>query len=186
MFNEDWYPTEQINHLVQAAQKTIPLQGEIYDVGIWEGKTTVALANAFYPQTITAVDHWKGNLAESNDHPTIQILNERDVFAVFKDNIDQQTKGNISIIKEDCLIFFKECAKKIKFIHIDIAHDYNSTKSIIEMVKNCIVPNGILCGDDFATANINRIDLNGGVERAVRELLPNFTTSDNFWCWQNS
>ena len=43
-----------------------------------------------------------------------------------------------------------------------------------------MVNGGIICGDDFLSANINRTDLHGGVERAVRELLPTFSIISNF------
>src|SRR5205814_6573412 len=42
----------------------------------------------------------------------------------------------------------------------------------------------IICGDDLETAHAGREDLQGGVERAVRELLPGFAAIDNFWYWQ--
>ena len=48
-----------------------------------------------------------------------------------------------------------------------------------------MVKGGIICGDDFLNANINSADLHGGVERAVRELLPNFKNIDNLWYFIN-
>lgn len=44
-----------------------------------------------------------------------------------------------------------------------------------------MISGGIICGDDFKSANMSRVDLNGGVERAVREGLPNFKNIDNLW-----
>jgi hypothetical protein len=44
-----------------------------------------------------------------------------------------------------------------------------------------MVKGGVICGDDLLTAHIGRHDLHGGVERAVRELLPNFKSIDNLW-----
>jgi hypothetical protein len=44
-----------------------------------------------------------------------------------------------------------------------------------------MVAGGIMCGDDILSAHINRHDLHGGVERAVRELLPGYKVYDNLW-----
>ena len=46
-----------------------------------------------------------------------------------------------------------------------------------------MVKGGIMCGDDFVGASIYRVDLHGGVERAVRELLPDCKSIDNLWFW---
>jgi hypothetical protein len=48
-----------------------------------------------------------------------------------------------------------------------------------------LADNAILCGDDFLTSNMGCLDLYGGVERAVRELLPNYDSYGNLWFWTN-
>jgi hypothetical protein len=74
----------------------------------------------------------------------------------------------------------------VKFCHIDASHDYNSVHRTIAALLPKLVPGGILCGDDFESAHAGRHDLGGGVERAVRELLPGFEVSGNFWWWAKS
>ena len=78
-----------------------------------------------------------------------------------------------------------EYNNSVKFIHIDASHEYESVYKTIELILPKMVKGGIICGDDFKSANIYRVDLNGGVERAVRELLPNFENIDNLWFWVN-
>ena len=46
--------------------------------------------------------------------------------------------------------------------------------------------NAILCGDDYFSANINRKDLGGGVERAVIEMCPFHVRRGNFWYYRHS
>jgi hypothetical protein len=42
---------------------------------------------------------------------------------------------------------------------------------------------GILCGDDYVTANAQREDLQGGVQKAVLEMCPGHLVEGNFWWW---
>jgi len=60
MFHEDWYPESQLISLSKA-RLVSSFEGKIIEIGCWEGKSTVALANAVYPQVIDAVDTWQGN-----------------------------------------------------------------------------------------------------------------------------
>ena len=71
----------------------------------------------------------------------------------------------------------------MKFCHIDASHDYWSVRADLKLAEACLRPGGILCGDDFVYAHAGRADLDGGVERAVREGLPGFEAQGNFWWW---
>lgn len=48
-----------------------------------------------------------------------------------------------------------------------------------------MVKGEIICGDDYLNSSINRHDLHGGVERAVKEALPNHNNIDNLWYFIN-
>jgi hypothetical protein len=56
-------------------------------------------------------------------------------------------------------------------------------KKTIEMLLPRLTEGAILCGDDIASAHRGRLDLEGGVERAVMELLPGYIKDKNFWWW---
>lgn len=173
MFHENWYKDNQLNMLVNSYAKVEKLKGNIIELGCWEGRSTVRLANKCYPEILIAVDNWKGNLAESDKHVTVEILKERNVFAIFKENIDELTKGNVGIVIMDCFQFLDTMKKCIKFCHIDASHDYESVKKALQIIIPNTVNKGIICGDDFKTAQ--------GVQKAVMEMLPNFEHSGNFW-----
>lgn len=183
-FNEDWYSNAQIKSLLEALQATKDLKGEIVEIGCWEGKSTVAITNKAYPQKVHAVDWWKGNIAEGPKHETIKILEQRNVFKTFTENMSEFTLGNYEVHNQDCKDFLNEFDKPVKFCHIDAAHDYASVKATIEALVPKLVQGGILCGDDFKTAHVDRKDLDGGVERAVKETLPGFESVENFWVWR--
>jgi hypothetical protein len=113
-------------------------------------------------------------------------LRERDVYGDFLKNIKEHTKGNIKPIISLSEDFYKTLKPdfKLKFGHIDGAHDYDSVKLDITSLQKFLVPGGILFGDDFNTAHAGRIDLKGGVERAVRECCPGFVSLGRCWHWQ--
>lgn len=181
-FDQEWYSDEQIKQLVPLVIKAKRLDGSVIEIGSWEGKSTIAIANAAYPENVIAIDTWKGNLSEE-DHPTVAIAQGKDVFKSFKKNIEKNTKGNVEPIQTDCHVWEENYDKPIKFVHIDAAHDYDSVKKTIENLKDKVVKGGIMCGDDIKSAHMGREDLKGGVERAVKELLPEYKQIENFWYW---
>lgn len=184
MFNEDWYSDDQLIALEAVCTLIPEVEGKIIEIGCWEGKSTVAIANQCYPHEIIAVDTWQGQIDESLDHISVKIAQERDVYSVFLNNMKELTQGNVTSIKMDCFEFLENFDEKIKFCHIDACHDYMSVKRTIEYVLEFVVKGGILCGDDYRTANRYRQDLDGGVERAVCELLPEHQIIKNFWWYK--
>jgi predicted O-methyltransferase YrrM len=189
MFNENWYSESQLQDVIMLLHRAKHLDGNIIEIGCWEGKSTVQLANHSYPESIICNDTWLGNVAESiltgTTHVTEEIVKHRDVYGIFVNNMNTLTKQNYNIVKEDCIQWLSSYDKPIKFIHIDASHEYESVFKTIQLVLPKMVKNGIICGDDFINSNMNRHDLHGGVERAVRELLPTFKNIGNLWYYIN-
>ena len=189
MFNDDWYSDNQVDNLKNLYKTVKNLEGLVIEIGCWEGKSTYNLANECYPETLICNDTWLGNQMESqitgNKHITEIILESRDVFSIFKTNMNTLTKGNYKIVKEDCLKWLKTINEPIKFCHIDASHEYQSVYDAIQLLKPHIVKGGIICGDDFLNASLDRADLQGGVERAVIESFSNYKNIDNLWYWYN-
>jgi len=184
-FHEDWYPDPQLRHLLRLCRHVRDLPGAMIEIGCWEGKSTVALANTCHPETLIAVDSWTGNIAEDPNHYHLQLLAERDVYGTFVKNINELTRGNVQIVKQDCFEFLASFSGPVKFCHIDASHDYASVKRTIEMLKPMMIDGGILCGDDYLNAGRDRLDLDGGVERACFDALPAHYVIGNFWFWRN-
>jgi len=188
-FHENWYPTKQLIELKSLIPLVRELEGDCIEIGCWEGRSAHTLANELYPDTLICNDTWKGNVVESklqgSENISERIAKTRDVFAVFKNNMDVLTKGNYTVVREDCLEWLKTIERPVKFCHIDASHDYKSVFDTIQLLLPHVVKGGILCGDDFENACMSRHDLQGGVERAVREALPNFKQKGNLWYWIN-
>ena len=183
-FHENWYSETQLAHLVSVCRYTRLLQGATVEIGCWEGRSTVALANACQPATLIAVDTWAGNRAEGDDHVTVGLLRERDVYADFVENIRTLTPGNVEVRRADCFDFLEQFAEPVRFCHIDASHDYASVQRTLKLLVPKVVDGGILCGDDYCTAGSARHDLDGGVERACLEVIPGHYSIGNFWFWR--
>jgi cephalosporin hydroxylase len=189
VFEECWYYDDQIVNLCKLAKKVKDLSGLCIEIGCWEGKSTVYLTNTLYPETLICNDTWLGNIEESNvtgtEHPSVTLAKQKDVYSRFLQNMNEVTKGNFVTVRQDCLEWLKTLKEPVKFCHIDASHDYESVYKTIELLKPLVVPGGILCGDDYLTANIRCKVLQGGVQRAVMESFDDFEHAENLWYWIN-
>ena len=187
MFHENWYSDDQQKNLGNLSKMVSNLEGSCIEIGCWEGKSTYYLANQIYPEILICNDTWLGNVEESKitgvKHISEKIAEERDVYSIFINNMNSLTQKNYSVVKKDCLEWLKTYNNPVKFCHIDFSHEYESIYQTIQLLLPHVVKGGILCGDDFINLNIYCVELHGGVERAVRELLPNCRNIGNLWYW---
>lgn len=167
-FHEDWFSDGMCGILADLAFETFGLDGDIVEIGSWEGKSTIALANAMYPQNIYAVDTWKGSPGEIS----WELAKERNVFLRFRENIDTATKGNVTIAKMGWRHFFHEYGQPLKFVFIDAEHSYKEVRENIELVLPRMVPGGVICGDDVHHPPI---------QRAVWDTLGNTPVRGTLW-----
>jgi cephalosporin hydroxylase len=188
-FEEYWYYDAQIENLCKIAKKIKDLSGLCIEIGCWEGKSTTNLANTIYPDILICNDTWLGNLEESKvtgtEHISVTLAKQKDVYSRFLDNMNEVTKRNFTVVKQDCLEWLQTLKEPVKFCHIDASHDYESVLKTIELLKPLVVPGGILCGDDYLTASIRCKVLQGGVQRAVMESFDDFNNYENLWYWVN-
>lgn len=173
-FHEDWTSGHHCRFLAAIAQQA-PEHGAVVEIGCWEGRSTVAIANAVYPRDVIAVDHWKGNTEEGDDHPSVIAANERTVRDVFTHNIACLTASNVHSHCMDWRDWRETCSYPIAFCYLDAAHDEASVRAQIEAILPLMMPGGILCGDDFFAE---------GVWTAVTDLLPGYETNQRVWAWR--
>ena len=188
MFHEMWYSDDQLSELTKLYETVKDKTGAVIEIGCWEGKSTIGLANKCFPEVLICNDTWLGNVKESmctgTVHLTELILKERDVYTTFINNMNEKTLKNYTVVKNDCIEWLKGYTGSIKFIHIDASHEYESVFETINLVLPRMVKGGVICGDDYLNSNMGCITLHGGVERAVRETLPNHANIGNLWyCW---
>lgn len=184
VFHEDWYHDGQIERL-KATVQLVKGDGVFMEIGCWEGKSTLAIASTISPRTLWAVDTWQGNLDEEKvtgeSHPSVRIAKQRDVFSCFQENLKDWK--NVLTFRQDCFEFLESLAEGVRFsfVHLDASHDYPSVKRALDLVAPRMLPDGIVCGDDFRHAHAGRADLQGGVERGVREAFPEVCNDKDFW-----
>lgn len=188
MYNDQWTSDEQCTLISTIVRSLQNVKGDIVELGAWEGKMSVQLANSAYPETLHCVDWWKGNITEEVEgqvHITRSILETRNVQEIFISNVASCTRQNVTLYIEDCNEWLKYCTLPIKFCYVDASHDYPSVKETLTLLLSRMVPGGIICGSDFLSAGENRLDLQGGVQRAVKEVLPTYKNVDNTWLYQH-
>ncbi|MBI3467733.1 MAG: class I SAM-dependent methyltransferase [Planctomycetes bacterium] len=181
VFHEQWYSELELARLEAAVRFVKPLEGAIMELGCWEGRSTAVIAKACAPEILIAVDNWVGNIAEGPDHESVRIARERDVLGTFQANLRSLRIDNVRIVRSDTVEFARDVDGPIKFCHIDAAHDYASVKETLRCLLPKLVPGGLLFGHDYESAHAGRRDLQGGVERAVRETLPHHVAKGNTW-----
>ena len=170
-FTEEWFFPEDVACLTELAGATNHLDGAVVEVGCWEGRSTIALANAVHPAIVHAVDTWHG----SPDEISEQLAAERDVFATFAANIDAATAGNVEAHRMGWREFFAAWSDPIRLIHIDATHSYEEVRDNIETVLPLVVSGGIIVGDDAH---------HWPVRQAVADTLGNAWQTSKLWHWR--
>jgi hypothetical protein len=174
-FHEAWYDGGQALYMAALA-RTAP-DGAIVEIGCWEGRSTVTLAQAVAPKVVHCVDHWEGNPDEAADHPATIAAAERDVMATFMHNRKVLTADNTLVSPMSWQNWIAYWDQPTAFVHIDAAHDYQSVYDCITALRPFLVPGAILCGDD-AYSEL--------VWTAVQDALPGAEVmGKRLWVWRN-
>lgn len=170
-FHEEWYPEPQLHDLVGLLRTVVAegVDGELVEIGCWEGRSTVALAHglAGTDRSLHAVDWWLGNTDEGTAHPSVTAARTRDVYQTFLQNIAPYP--HVSAHRQEGGEFLRTFDRTIAFIHLDAGHTYAATKALIDAALPMLAPGAIICGDDYQNSHAGRTDLGGGVECAVRD-----------------
>lgn len=142
-FDEEWFGEESQAALATLAVSTEGLEGDVVEVGCWQGRSTVALANAVYPDVVHAVDTWAGSPGEIS----AELAAGRDVLAEFRTNVAALTRGNVTEHVMGWREFFEQ-PRRIRFLHIDAEHTFREVYDNIAEALPMMVTGGIICGDD--------------------------------------
>ena len=148
-FTEEWFGEASCEALANLYNLVADLEGDIIEIGSWEGRSTVALANACHPATLHAVDTFEGSPGEvSAELATSRLLTKQNVHATFQRNVADLTEGNVEAHRMGWREWFKETDTPLRFVFIDAEHSEIEVRENIEAALTRMVPGGIICGDD--------------------------------------
>jgi hypothetical protein len=150
-FDEEWMGTDQLNVLAALAQSTGYLEGEAVEIGTWQGRSAIPIANAIKPAVLHVVDHWRGDAPEAvaaglGIRPE---LVERDNYGIFQANIAEGTDGNVQVWKMGWREFAAQWDKPVRFLHLDATHTEEEVSDNIAALLPHAVPGAIYAGDDW-------------------------------------
>jgi hypothetical protein len=177
-FDECWISTEQLELTTQLAAGTNDLPGEAIEVGVYQGRSAIPIANAVYPSTLHAVDNWQGG----RDNPEAVAAGitqtdrelDRDNHGIFLANVAEGTKGNVEVWKMDWRDFAERWTKPVRFLHIDATHTAREVSDNIEAFLPYAVKGAVFCGDDYTF---------GRVREGVEKCFPNVNSGPSALWW---
>ena len=161
-FTENWFDVPSQVHLANLAR--LAPEGQIIEIGSWEGRSTCALANAVHPRIVHAVDTWAGSPGEIS----ADLAAQRDVYATWQANVAELTQGNVVAHRMGWREYLPTVTEPVAFAFIDAEHTYREVHDNITALLPLMVSGGIICGDDvhhppiqqaltelFGAANVN-------------------------------
>lgn len=165
VFHENWFGEASQEAVEGLVKMTSHLDGNVVEVGCWEGRSTLAIARACRPAVVHAVDTWQGSPGEISSH----LAGERDVLATFLANTDGH---NIDAYIMDWRTYFADHAGPTRFLHIDGEHTYEQVADNIDAALPHMVAGGVICGDDVH---------HPPVQQAVLERFPGALSVATLW-----
>lgn len=149
-YHEDWYSGVQALYVGQLARQAP--EGDLVEIGCWEGRSTVIIAQMVAPRVLHCVDHWQGNTDEDPDHESGKTAQDRDVLRTFVCNMERCTWGNwdhrVMGWQAWIGLWSRRPDPSIAFLHLDASHDRASVRDCLLAVTPFLVDGAILCGDD--------------------------------------
>ncbi len=144
MFHEDWFPEPCQTVLAKLVGIVKDVPGHLIEIGAWEGRSTVAMANAGYPRTVHTCDTWEG----SGHEISAQLATERDVYAEWQTNVRELTQGNVVGYRCGWRDFVPTIDGPIALAFIDAEHTRQEVADNVRALIPLMAPGGIICGDD--------------------------------------
>ena len=170
-FTEEWFCVASQERLAELA-RSAP-EGLIVEIGSWEGRSTVALANAVHPRVVHAVDTWNGSPGEIS----ASLAAQRDIFATWQANMAALTAGNVVAHRlgwREYLHDLTTMELAVGFAFIDAEHTYREVYDNIAALIPLMAPGGIICGDDSH---------HPPVRQAVLDHFPEAQVKATVWSW---
>lgn len=142
-FTEEWFSPQNQGVLSDLVKLVAKVPGEIVEIGAWEGRSTVVMANTAYPRFVTSCDTWAGSPHEVS----FGLAAQRDVHAQWVANIAALTHGNVIEFRGDWRDLVPTLGT-VALAFIDAEHSRKEVRDNIAALLPKMAVGGILCGDD--------------------------------------
>lgn len=150
-FTENWFAQPSCDALASLVRDVEGVPGLLIELGSWEGRSTIALANAAHPRIVQAVDTWNGSPGEISS----DLAAKRDVFAKWQANVDHYTKGNVHPHRMGWREFFNDMRNAgpfdqppVALLFVDTEHTYDEVHDTVLSFLPYMAPGSVICGDD--------------------------------------
>lgn len=163
-----WMPDNELRWIAETAST----KNNILELGAFLGRSTRAICDNTNGK-VTTVDLWtqENNLLIADFSATYAQFTEN-----LKDHFDSNKLLMLKMSTDSGINFLMQSGVKFDFIFIDACHEYDQVSKDIKGCKEFLLADGgILSGHDFNWE---------GVERAVKELLPDYKLFSNIWYWE--
>jgi len=144
---------------------------KIAEVGVWMGRSTVALLSRCPESALYAVDTWAGVQGDALQSPL--YADPQAAYKAFLRNLAGPIdRGQVRVMRmtsmEAAAQLRAEHGQDFDLVFLDADHSYEAVHADILAYRGLVKPGGILSGHDYA-------EKWEGVRRAVDELLPGRT-----------
>lgn len=152
-FRENWFHPDSQAVLAGLVRDVADVPGRIVEIGAWEGRSTIAMANAT-DRTIDTVDTWQGSPTDRSGKAAQEP--GRDVHATWCRNVEAATKGNVTGHHMGWREYRQLDDSPVALLFIDAEHTYREVADNIDEFLPLMSPGGIVCGDDAHDPEIMR------------------------------
>lgn len=170
-FNECWFDVGPQQTLAELVRSTANVDGIVVEIGAWEGRSTVVLAEAAAPRAVHTCDTWNGSPSDESS----RLAAERDVFAQWSANVEPF--DNVVAHRMDWRDYVATIDEPIAFCFIDAEHTYAEVFDNIQAIVPLMPTGAVLCGDDLRCPDVSA---------AVSHALGTFRDHGAMWSWVKS
>ena len=141
-FTEDWFGEASQKALARLFRSVRLIDGDVVEIGSWEGRSSVALATAAAPAIVRCVDTWRGSPGEIS----AELAAERDVFSTWQANTAHL--ANVAAYRMGWREYAASYIGATRLVFIDAEHTYEEVSDTIAAFRPHMVKGGVICGDD--------------------------------------
>lgn len=167
-FNECWFDLPAQAVLAELVRSTVDVPGIVVEIGAWEGRSTVIMADAAAPRIVHTCDTWEGSPSDESS----RLAGERDVFAQWSENV--APFDNVIAHRMNWREYVPTITDPVALCFIDGEHTYDEVFDNITAIVPLMSSGGVVCGDDIGCPDVSA---------AVSHALKGFQASGPVWSW---